>query len=221
MRSGLRDAGPLALAGFAANGANVVVTVLVAAAHNSWIWRAGTVDEPLSHRVYAGHRRGRRRGSPRHGIGCHGTQRGCDDRRVPCARTDHRGGGRNGDCRFVGEGPACAEPSIPVPLGVFAIIVAGAVWVLLSLDRGLLQARRRYRALSVNLLVEGGTRTAAVLCFVGCGMGVAGVAWGFLLAEVVTAIHARLGSGPCMGSRRPTRPAQPTVRGPARIGVIG
>ena len=56
---------------------------------------------------------------------------------------------------FSARGPIAHMLSIPTPLGVFAMVVAGSVWVLLSLDRGLLQAKRRYRVLSVNLLVEG------------------------------------------------------------------
>lgn len=63
---------------------------------------------------------------------------------------------------------------------------------LLCLDRGLLQAHRNYRTLSVNLLVEGGVRTVAVLAFVAAGAGPSGAAAGILVAEVVTAIHARV-----------------------------
>ena len=42
-----------------------------------------------------------------------------------------------------------------------------AVWVLLCVDRGLLQAHRGYRTLAANLLVEGGMRSAAMLVLVG------------------------------------------------------
>ena len=101
---------------------------------------------------------------------------------------------------FSARGPIAHMLSIPTPLGVFAMVVAGSVWVLLSLDRGLLQAKRRYRVLSVNLLVEGGTRHAAVLCLVGAGMGVAGAAWGFLFTEVVTALHAAPGGRSVVGA---------------------
>jgi len=76
-------------------------------------------------------------------------------------------------------------------VGVDAILIAGAVWVLLCLDRGLLQAHRNYRTLAANLLVEGGVRTAAMLALVALGFGVAGAAVGVLIAEVVTAAHAR------------------------------
>jgi O-antigen/teichoic acid export membrane protein len=77
-------------------------------------------------------------------------------------------------------------------VGDDAILVAGTIWILLCLDRGLMQAHRGYRALSVNLLVEGGVRTAAMLCMVAVGAGAAGAAVGVLIAESVTAVHARV-----------------------------
>ena len=47
-------------------------------------------------------------------------------------------------------------------IGIAAILTAAAFFVLLSLDRGLLQAHRAYRPLAVNLLVEMGLRVIAV-----------------------------------------------------------
>ena len=47
-------------------------------------------------------------------------------------------------------------------IGIAAILTAAAFFVLLSLDRGLLQAHRAYRPLAVNLLVEMGVRVVAV-----------------------------------------------------------
>jgi O-antigen/teichoic acid export membrane protein len=79
----------------------------------------------------------------------------------------------------------------PNAVGVDAVVAAGGVWVLLCVDRGLLQAHRAYRPLSFNLLVEGGTRSAAMLCLVGAGAGATGAAVGLLVAEVATAFHAR------------------------------
>jgi len=76
-------------------------------------------------------------------------------------------------------------------IGIAAILTAAGFFVLLSLDRGLLQARRAYRPLAANLLVEGGTRTVAVLALVGAGKGSSGAAVGILIAEMVTAAHAR------------------------------
>ena len=47
----------------------------------------------------------------------------------------------------------------PTAQGVVLILVAAGIWILLCVDRGLLQAHRGYRALAGNLLVEGGVRT--------------------------------------------------------------
>jgi O-antigen/teichoic acid export membrane protein len=76
-------------------------------------------------------------------------------------------------------------------IGIAAILTAAAFFVLLSLDRGMLQARRAYRPLAANLLVEGGVRTVAVLALVSAGRGSSGAAVGILIAEMVTAGHAR------------------------------
>ena len=46
--------------------------------------------------------------------------------------------------------------SLPNSQGVVLILVAAGVWILLCVDRGVLQAHRRYRGLAGNLLVEGG-----------------------------------------------------------------
>jgi O-antigen/teichoic acid export membrane protein len=193
VRSGLTDAGPLALAGFIANSANVVVTVLLARLLSTRGY--GALAQLTSLFLI---------------VSVPGTAVVVGVvRRVTALATSGRGASvrdwahRNhmrvtvavavlAIAVFSARGPIAHMLSIPTPLGVFAMVVAGSVWVLLSLDRGLLQAKRRYRVLSVNLLVEGGARTAAVLCLVGAGMGVAGAAWGFLFAEVVTALHARL-----------------------------
>jgi O-antigen/teichoic acid export membrane protein len=77
-------------------------------------------------------------------------------------------------------------------LGFDAATIAGSVWVLLCIDRGLLQARREYRMLAGNLLLEGGARTALMISFGAAGLGVSGVALGVLVAEVCTAVHARV-----------------------------
>jgi O-antigen/teichoic acid export membrane protein len=74
--------------------------------------------------------------------------------------------------------------------GVALILVAGGIWILLSVDRGLLQAHRRYRSLAGNLLVEGGARTALVLVFVLAHLGVEGYGLGLFFGELIAAVHA-------------------------------
>src|SRR5271167_407828 len=51
-------------------------------------------------------------------------------------------------------------------IGIAAILTAAAFFVLLSLDRGLLQAHRSYKPLAVNLLVEITFRVLAVVALV-------------------------------------------------------
>ncbi len=79
-------------------------------------------------------------------------------------------------------------------IGIAAILTAAGFFVLLSLDRGLLQAHRSYRPLAVNLLVEIGVRVVAVVALVGAGFGASGAAFGILIAEAAAAVHARWAS---------------------------
>jgi O-antigen/teichoic acid export membrane protein len=74
---------------------------------------------------------------------------------------------------------------------VVEILTAAGIWVLLSIDRGLLQARQDYRNLSINLILEAVTKTAGTIGFAAI-WGVTGAALGILVAEVITAVHARV-----------------------------
>ncbi len=76
-------------------------------------------------------------------------------------------------------------------VGIAAILTAAVFFVLLSLDRGLLQANRSYTRLAGNLLIEMGVRVTAVLVLVLAGFGPSGAAVGVLIGEVVAAVHAR------------------------------
>ncbi len=80
---------------------------------------------------------------------------------------------------------------LPDGRGVVLILLAAGVWIMLSVDRGVLQANRRYRGLAGNLLVEGGVRTVLVMALVAGGLGVAGYALGVLVSEVVATLQAR------------------------------
>lgn len=194
VRSGLLQAGPLAVAGLVANGANVVVTVLLArlldprgyGVLNQLTGMFLIVSTPGSAVLVAVVRRVTAwRGSG----AAHLTQR--------WARRVHRQG-LTAVLLFAVVTVAGLGPWLTTLLnqrdavGDDAILVAGVVWILLCLDRGLLQAHRDYRTLSVNLLVEGGVRSAAMLCLVAAGAGPSGAAVGVLLGEVVTAVHARV-----------------------------
>jgi len=202
LRSGVRDAVPVALAGFAANAANVIVTVLVARLLSTRGYGALAqltsvfliVSMPGTAIVV--------------GVVRRVTALSATGRSGPVrdwARRAHAQAmvvvGALALAALLARGLIARELSIPAPLGVFAILVAGFLWVLLSMDRGLLQARRRYRTLSKNLVVEGGTRTVAVLCLVGAGLGVTGAAWGILVAEAITLLHARVAADRAWGRR--------------------
>ncbi len=89
------------------------------------------------------------------------------------------------------QGWIARQLSLPNSEGVVLILVAAGIWILLSVDRGLLQAHRSYRALAGNLLMEGGIRTFFVIGLVGAHLGVAGYAIGVFISEVVATIHAR------------------------------
>jgi O-antigen/teichoic acid export membrane protein len=88
------------------------------------------------------------------------------------------------------QGWIARQLSLPNRDGIVLILVAAGVWILLCVDRGLLQARRRYRGLAGNLLIEGGVRTVCVLVLVAGHLGVAGYALGVFAGELVATGHA-------------------------------
>jgi O-antigen/teichoic acid export membrane protein len=88
------------------------------------------------------------------------------------------------------QGWIARQLSLPNSQGIVLILVAAGVWILLCVDRGLLQAHRSYRGLAGNLLIEGGVRSACVLGLVLAHLGVAGYALGVFLGEVLATIHA-------------------------------
>ncbi|MGH9096183.1 MAG: hypothetical protein ACRDWB_02055, partial [Acidimicrobiales bacterium] len=82
------------------------------------------------------------------------------------------------------QGWIARQLSLPNDQGVLPMMAAAGIWILLSVDRGLLQAHRDYRALAVNLLMEGTVKAVGVIGFVAIGMGVSGYALGILASEV-------------------------------------
>lgn len=192
---GIRHAGPLALSGLAANGANVIVTVVIArflttreyGLFAQLIALFLIVSMPGSAVVVAVVRRSAAmltlRATERLARWAHAIQ-------------------RRGLLLLAGWVLLVLVVDAPMSswLGqegyaALALMLTGAgFWVLLCVDRGLLQSCRAYNTLSVNLLVEGGVRTVGVLGFVVAGMGVTGAALGVFLAELATAIHARIAS---------------------------
>jgi O-antigen/teichoic acid export membrane protein len=91
---------------------------------------------------------------------------------------------------FLLQGWIAKQLSLPNSQGVVLILVAAGIWILLCVDRGLLQAHRSYRPLAGNLLMEGGVRTFFVIVLVVAHFGVGGYAFGVFIGEVVATIHA-------------------------------
>ncbi len=89
------------------------------------------------------------------------------------------------------QGWIARQLSLPNSDGIVLILAAAGVWILLCVDRGLLQSYRNYTGLAANLLVEGGIRTCAVILLVSVHLGVGGYALGVFLAEVGATLHAR------------------------------
>lgn len=226
--AGIRHAGPLAIAGLVANGANVIVTVLVARLLSARDYGALAdllslflvISMPGSALLVAVVRRitaWRASGAP-------------ETLRAWTARIHHRG--------LVGlallvTGAWLARHAIagalrlPSSSGVVEVIAAGGVWLLLSVDRGVLQAHRSYVPLAGNLLVEGGVRTVLTVGLTAAGFGVGGAAGGILAAEVMAALHARfLTRTRVMRERDPRSgakggPAAGSLRGPAAGALRG
>ena len=193
VRSGILQAGPLAVAGVLVNGVNVLVTILVARALttrgygllNQLTGIFLIISMPGSAIIVAIVRRVTM-----------WTTAGESHRIRDWARRLHTQGTLITAAFFIvmviaGQWVASLLNQ-PNAVGVVAIVGAGAVWILLSLDRGLLQAHRDYRMLAINLVVEGAARTVGIVAFVALGTGASGVAVGVLLAEVITAVQARV-----------------------------
>jgi O-antigen/teichoic acid export membrane protein len=192
MRAGLLQAGPLAIAGVVANGAGVVLTVFLArmlSPHSYGVLNQLTglyliLSMPGSAVVVAVVRRVTL---------WHEDGTGHLVRRW--AGRVHRQGTMLvvawAALVFVSRHGVAVLLNQRSGIGIAAILTAAAFFVLLSLDRGLLQAHRSYTPLAANLIVEVFVRISAVLVLVAAGFGPSGAAVGVLLGEMAAAAHAR------------------------------
>jgi O-antigen/teichoic acid export membrane protein len=192
MRAGLLQAGPLAIAGVLANGASVVLTIALARLldpHSYGVLNQLTglyliLSMPGSAVVVAVVRRVTM---------WHEDGSGHLVRRW--AGRVHRQGSilvvAWAIIVYLGRHDVAVLLNQQSGVGIAAILAAAAFFVLLSLDRGLLQAHRSYKPLAGNLLVEAGVRVVAVLALVAAGYGPSGAAVGVLIGEIVAAGHAR------------------------------
>ena len=91
--------------------------------------------------------------------------------------------------------------------GAAAVPATAVLWLLLCLQRGLLQSARAYREVGLSILLEAFGRLAVGIAFVGLGLGVTGAYLGTFAAIALTALalgwllRRRLGAPP-----RDTRP---------------
>ena len=101
-----------------------------------------------------------------------------------------------------------------------AVPVTGVLWLLLCLQRGLLQAARAYRAVGLSVLLEALGRLAAGVVLVGAGLGVTGAYLGTLVLDrasprsaLAWLLRRRLGPP---APRRAPAPAAPRSRATPR-----
>jgi O-antigen/teichoic acid export membrane protein len=205
-RTALRGAGPLALAGLAANVANVGVTLAIARLLTTREYGAlaqlialfFVLSIPGSALLVGVVRRVT--GWRRAGLG---------HRVAPWAARVHR----RGLLVIVGFAavtyalrPLLADTlGLPDAAGLPEVLVSGAAWGLLCVDRGLLQAGHRYGALARNLAVEGLSRSLLTVTLVAAGRGVWGATLALLVSVTLADLHARRALRPELG--RPDPPA--------------
>ncbi len=88
-------------------------------------------------------------------------------------------------------GPAAALLSYPHPFAIAEAIAGAAIWVSLSVERGLLQARRAYRELAYNFVLEGAGRIVVIIGLAFAGFGVNGAGLGLIVGVLCGTAHAR------------------------------
>jgi O-antigen/teichoic acid export membrane protein len=191
-RAAVRGASPLAFAGVLANGANVLVTLVIArelttrnyGAYNQLFALFFVLSMPGSALVVGVVRRVTQ--WQRHG----------EQHRVAAWAARIR---RIALLAVLGvlvigllaRAPIARELSLPGPGGVAEVLTAGAAWCLLCIDRGLLQASRLYNPLGINLLTEGLLRALLTVGFIVAGAGPAGAMAALLLGIFAADLHAR------------------------------
>jgi O-antigen/teichoic acid export membrane protein len=90
------------------------------------------------------------------------------------------------------EGPISHVLRLPDDGAVAFTMIAAGFWLLLCLDRAILQSHRRYAGLGLSLMIEIGVRMVLVLTFAELGWGIWGYALGLLIGEVVATAQARV-----------------------------
>jgi O-antigen/teichoic acid export membrane protein len=103
--------------------------------------------------------------------------------------------------------PIAAALNVEQEWAAAAVPVTGVMWLLLCLQRGLLQSARAYKAVGLSVVLEALGRLSVSLAFVGLGAGVTGAYLGTLAslavaATVVGAVLRRRLGPPTPGARQ-------------------
>lgn len=118
----------------------------------------------------------------------------------------------------VARGPLAELINVDQEWAAAAVPATGVLWLLLSLQRGLLQSARAYREVGLSLLLEALGRLVVAMAFVGAGLGVTGAYLGTLaslaVAGVVLGWLLRRRLGPPAHDSRP-HPLPELARGAA------
>jgi glycosyltransferase involved in cell wall biosynthesis/O-antigen/teichoic acid export membrane protein len=104
---------------------------------------------------------------------------------------------------------------VHAPWAAAAIVPAGSLWLLLSVQRGALQGLGRSRAVKASLAGEAAARAAVGLALVGAGLGLAGAMLGILVALVAASLvgGAQLASALPRGAAQSAAPRLDAVFG--------
>lgn len=119
--------------------------------------------------------------------------------------------------------PLAALLNVEQEWAAAAVPATGALWLLVSIQRGLLQAGRAYRTVGLSVVLDAGGRLVVGLALVGAGLGVTGAYLGTLAALAVTALVLELVLRRRLGppARRGTRSLGSLARGAAApIGAL-
>ncbi len=100
------------------------------------------------------------------------------------------------------QGDIAEALSLPNSRGVFETLTAGALWVIVSVNRGVLQAGKTYRWLGWNLALEGIIRTAFMIGLAAIGLGILGASSGIMIGEAAALIHGIAGVSLSVGPGR-------------------
>jgi glycosyltransferase involved in cell wall biosynthesis/O-antigen/teichoic acid export membrane protein len=111
------------------------------------------------------------------------------------------------------------------PWAVAGLPATGALWLLLSLQRGILQGLRLYEPVGMSIIGEAGARIACALVLWGVGLGVAGAYLGNPLAFVVMALWLGRVLARRLGPPTPPTPSMEAAAGGGTtrplLGLVG